>query len=330
MLVDDLQFILAHRGQPRLDVPALRQNPNFAAALDRLTDAAHQVAPELRLHRDDEYLPSSVEFFLGRVELGIWDRPSGSWDRVIPQVAVGAITTGSLLSQVHLDQRSGSEVLGVRRRTDWRLYILRARRPANIDRDSWKPFCEATRRGSPGPANFYVHIRRPADESDAIDLQYWFFYPYNGVMGSFPFTAEHEGDWEHATVRVDGAGTPRKVYFSAHDGEGSWYRVGPDSSVTLVGGSHPVVYSARHSHASYPIAGTIGRHGSSINLPDDVTSDDGLHIDTATQLRLIALEDAVFLGEEWVHFTGAWGRSASPYGPAFQASWIAEADRRRT
>jgi hypothetical protein len=173
-----------------------------------------------------------------------------------------------------------------------------------------------------------VHLRRPVDDSAALDIQYWFFYSYNGIMGHPPFTAEHEGDWEHVTVRVADNGQPFKMYYSAHDGEGSWYRLGPGSQVTLIDGSHPVVYSAYHSHASYPTAGRIVRHGAAIDLPDDRTAEGGPELDISQRLRLIALGDAVVREQEWVHFSGTWGRAASPFGPAFQASWNAEPEVR--
>ena len=210
------------------------------------------------------------------------------------------------------------------------MYIENAQRPAAFTARGWKDFCEATRQGLIEGAPCYVHLRRPVDDSAALDIQFWFFYAYNGIMGHPPFTAEHEGDWEHVTIRVADDGTPLKMYYSAHDGEGSWYRLGQGSQVTLARGSHPVVYSAYHSHASYPTAGVIARHGAAIDLPDDRTADGGPELDISQRIRLIAVGDAVVREQEWVHFSGTWGRAASPFGPAFQASWNAEPGVRHT
>ena len=327
MLLDDFALCLERAG-PYLNPDLSRQDTQLTAALNRLEIAARQVAPVLRLHPQDQYLPASVEFFLPRVELGIWDRPSGNSDRVLGAVRVGQVSFDALLGQERLGQRSMSSVLGVKRRTDWRLYIYGARKPSNVSAVNWNRFCEETRRGQIDSAACYVHIRRPVDDSGALDIQYWFFYPYNGRMGSPPFTAEHEGDWEHVTVRVTDDGHPFKAYYSAHDGEGSWYRVGPSSAVALVGGSHPIVYSAWHSHASYPRPEVIVREGS-IDLPDDVTADGGPEIDTSQRLRLLALADTTVQAQPWVRFSGSWGRASAPYGPAFQASWYAEPEVRR-
>ena len=328
MLLDDFALCLVRAG-PSLDPAFSREDVQLAAALNRLEMAARLVAPVLRLHPQDHYLPAPVEFFLPRVELGIWDRPSGDFDRVLGAVRVGQVSFEALLGQERLSQPSMSSVLGVKRRTDWRLYIYGARKPSNVSTSNWDKFCEETRRGQIDSAACYVHIRRPVDDSGALDIQYWLFYPYNGRMGSPPFTAEHEGDWEHVTIRVTDEGQPFKAYYSAHDGEGNWYRLGQGSTVTLVGGSHALVYSARHSHASYPVPGVIVREGSVISLPDDVTSDGGPEIDISQRLRLVALADITVLGQSWVRFSGSWGRASSPYGPAFQSSWYAEPEVRR-
>ena len=331
MLVDDFTRLLERRSGLLLDLAANLQDPQVAASLNSLEAIARQVAPVLRLHPDDRYRPAPIEFFLSRVELGSVDRSATDFEpRIVTQVRVGGVSIAALLSQNRFSQKSRSDVLGVKRRSDWRLYIERAQKPSTITPASWKEFCEATRQGLLDGAPCYVHLRRPVDDSAAIDIQYWLFYPFNGLMGTPPFSAEHEGDWEHVTVRVADDGQPLKVYYSAHDGEGSWYRLGQGSPVTLVGGSHPVVYSAYHSHASYPTAGLIVRHGSPIDLPDDRTANGGPEVDISQRLRLIALGDAVVREQEWVHFSGTWGRASSPYGPAFQASWNVEPDVRRT
>jgi len=329
MLVDDFADIMARGGGLLAGGTEPPGDGELSASLRRLETAARAVAPILRLHPDDRYRPAPIEFFLPRVELGIWDRPSGSFDRVLGQVYVGKISIDVLLTQERLGQRSASPVLGARRRSDWRVYINQARKPSRMPSAAWEKFCEETRLGLMDGAPCYVHLRRPVDDSDALDIQYWFFYPYNGVMGSPPFTAEHEGDWEHVTVRISDDGNPIKVYYSAHDGEGSWYRLGQGSPVTLLDGAHPVVYSAYHSHASYPTAGIIRRATAIADLPDDKTSDAGPLIRTAERLQLIAIGDVVVRGRSWVHFSGSWGRLASPYGPAFQASWYVEPDVRR-
>jgi hypothetical protein len=98
-----------------------------------------------------------------------------------------------------------------------------------------------------------------------VDLQYWFFYPYNGSIGGviapLGFSGAHEGDWEHVTVRISDYADPKKrkirgVFFAAHgSAEGAWMveqsnRPTDGSYSVLPGTTHPIVYAAYHSHAS--------------------------------------------------------------------------------
>jgi hypothetical protein len=107
-------------------------------------------------------------------------------------------------------------------------------------------FSDEVRAGSADPRDWvtYVHVYPRVD--GGINVQYWFFYPYNQA----PLFFDHEGDWEHITVELGAAGTPRAVYFSEHGNNNpgvyrSWERVRRT-------GDHPIVLSARGTHASYP------------------------------------------------------------------------------
>lgn len=124
------------------------------------------------------------------------------------------------------------------------------------------PTAAIARAGAPAPpappAPFPAEVRRGADPSDwttyvhafpradgGVMLQYWFFYPYNDGPGPF----DHEGDWEHATVRLDARGEPVGVYLARHEDNApgrfrAWSRVRRE-------GDHPIVLSARGTHATY-------------------------------------------------------------------------------
>jgi hypothetical protein len=102
------------------------------------------------------------------------------------------------------------------------------------------------------------------------EIQFWLFYPFNGpgrvevcLSGSeckdidLHESGRHYGDWEHVTL---GFFSPSRelvyVFMSAHEG-GHWF-LGSDVSTSLqFEGDHPVVYSAKYSHAHYA---TEGRH----------------------------------------------------------------------
>jgi hypothetical protein len=120
----------------------------------------------------------------------------------------------------------------------------------------------------------YAHVTSAADWSGGYDIQYWFFYAFNGpitfgmklqVLGDeaniapqVPPLGDHQGDWEYIIVRVDGNGNLRQVYCSQHSG-GIWYDAasppGAHNGYTLTADGHPIIYSAWNGHPSYPWAG---------------------------------------------------------------------------
>ena len=90
----------------------------------------------------------------------------------------------------------------------------------------------------------YTHVYR--NNIGGISIQYWFFYAYNDYIGS----ANHESDWEHITVQLNASQQPATLIYAAHyspktwqAGEVSWY------------GTHPQVWVADGSHASYASRG---------------------------------------------------------------------------
>lgn len=97
-----------------------------------------------------------------------------------------------------------------------------------------------------------------------IVCQYWFFYSFNNWRSGFSGVNEHEADWEQVTVYLDGTGLvgddgiprPRWVVFSAHDETGDdLRRRWDDPDLTLVDGSHPVVFAGAGSHSGAYLAG---------------------------------------------------------------------------
>jgi len=108
-------------------------------------------------------------------------------------------------------------------------------------------FTEAVRTGSGDPRDWvtYVHVYPRVD--GGLSVQYWFFYPYNHAP--LPFF-NHEGDWEHVTVELQPNGDPRGVSFAQHrNNDPGEYRSW--AAVRRLG-EHPIVLSARGTHASYP------------------------------------------------------------------------------
>jgi hypothetical protein len=141
----------------------------------------------------------------------------------------------------------------------------------------WLNIDPSLRAGHLQRAKTYVRVLPAGDLT--LDLQFWFFAPYNGpVKGKahvnvaipgypqppdtyyFPETVgRHTGDWEQVTLRferqqVTDGWTLASLFLSQHSG-GEW--VAATSPALAYSGTHPVVYAARDSHANYA---SIGEH----------------------------------------------------------------------
>jgi hypothetical protein len=90
----------------------------------------------------------------------------------------------------------------------------------------------------------YTHVYR--NTIGGISIQYWFFYPYNDFVAGF----NHESDWEHITVQLDAAQNPTTLIYAAHFSPKTWAA----NQVTWYG-THPQVWVADGSHASYASEG---------------------------------------------------------------------------
>jgi hypothetical protein len=283
-----------------------------------LDAALPRFAPEVRLHPDDPHRPSSVEWYLERTRLRRWRGLLRRDEELLP---VGRVTSGKL-GDYHNGQRDGTD-----------LYLDIPRGPDQHN----------TRRGfRPNDGQLsapcYVNARSAPDNSAAFDLQYWFFYPFNGREGR---RITHEGDWEHVTVRVTNDSEPRliAVYISAHgQNNGGW--AFPDNGVEVgpilqfASGGNPIVYSALGSHASYSSAGVYKQ---SWPKAGDRTSDRGPIWNTADDLVLVEINGQPPIASEdayaWLRFPGRWGAirrlawplaATGPFGPSHQRSWNAE------
>lgn len=287
-------------------------------------DAVRRFAPVVRLHRDEQFFPANVHWYLSRVRMR-QHRSVLRCRRVLlllpfcspiaPDVQLldlGQVTPGSLIAQQSRGQRSG---VG-RRKTDFFLEIWGS---DALQRE--------TQRGALDQAVVYAHLRPAPGGSPNYDIQYWFFYPFNGSIARFPplYQPQHEGDWEHVTVRV----TPDflaidSVFFASHKDNQGWR---PAADV-IFDGTHPRVYSALHSHASYARAGTHARR----NLPDDHTTEDGPVWEAWQRVVIVGEPERPTPGNEWLRYNGRWGQlgvaviggltvTDGPVGPAMQRWW---------
>ena len=152
-------------------------------------------------------------------------------------------------------------------------------------------------------------------------VQYWFYYAFNpGVWNN------HEGDWEMMQVQLSGT-SPTQVAFAQHHGGQRIPWDDPNAAFLPVAvqreGTHPKVYVALGSHASYlrPYQGHLGVSG-------DVVSDQGpVWRPGDYTLVNVGEQASPTPGNEWLQFAGRWGEfslpahvraEAGPPGPAFR------------
>lgn len=88
-----------------------------------------------------------------------------------------------------------------------------------------------------------------------VDAFWFYFYSFNlgpFVMGSGPY-GNHVGDWEHSLVRFYN-GEPVIVWMSAHGGGGAYHYNNLEKYELDT--KHPIIFSARGTHANYASVGT--------------------------------------------------------------------------
>lgn len=197
-----------------------------------------RTAPIWYLHDEEEYLPSSVDWFLRQATLVSRD---------------GTRTVlGTTAPEDNLPQQATWPV------------------PGDFDHaEQWLEVPESAYAGDLDSARSYVTIRRV--EPGFLDISHWFWYPANGCgtarLSTLAFdtvmvTQErvalttlgfHVSDWEKITIRVnESTNAVDSVYFAQHGG-GHWYR--PGESGLLTAGTRILVMASRNGHASYSIEG---------------------------------------------------------------------------
>ncbi|MFN8132591.1 MAG: hypothetical protein U0R70_13660 [Solirubrobacteraceae bacterium] len=178
--------------------------------------------------------------------------------------------------------------------------------------------------GGKAPAVTYAHIAREPGRP-GIAVQYWFFWYFN------EFNDLHEGDWEGMQVVFDEATTPAEALASGPDRIAVFQHAGGqvtdwDGGELETDGTHPVVYPAAGSHATYLDSGVYlgnGQGGS------------GLGCDNTAQPVRSVRPRAILMPDDpgrrspfaWLTFLGRWGQREAgynngPQGPITKQQWF--------
>ncbi len=172
------------------------------------------------------------------------------------------------------------------------------------------------------PAVTYAHIAREPNHSGFV-LQYWFYWYFN------QFNDLHEGDWEGMQISFEAETTrqalgeePSEIILFQHAGgeRAHW----SDPKVQKEG-THPIVYPAAGSHATFYDSAVYiqnGQHGSGVGC-DNTT-------EPLRELRprpVLLPDTAPEHGQfEWLSYDGRWGEKEKgfnngPTGPPTKTVW---------
>lgn len=180
----------------------------------------------------------------------------------------------------------------------------------------------ALRAAGGAPPLTYAHIARERGHSGLV-VQYWFFYYFN------QFNDIHEGDWEGMQIAFDAdtpgealARGPSEIALFQHGGgeKGAW-----DDDKVQKEGTHPVVYPAAGSHATFfddAVYVENGQGGSGLGC--DNTTEPLRRVDVRPVL--VPTDPRPGSRFEWLTYQGHWGEKEKSYnngptGPTTKGQW---------
>ena len=257
-------------------------------------------APEIRIHPEEKYYPMDPMEFIQtsrfRHHIGSkndrgWNKKEGEWIRSNSHALSYYDIPVSIISSYRLhDNGKNRRPRDKNRGKKFNVFIQPKNNPIGTH--------DPTRTI---PVFYYLKkkITRFSKRSCYL-LSYWFFYGYNDGWGK---RSNHQGDWEHITLVFSRRKKLHGIYMAAH-GKPTFY----NKNEIKFNHSHPIIYSAKGSHASYNEVGDFHTIGV------DKTSDGGYK--WKTWLHCLALNK-----QEWRHFAGAWGEvgtarsTTGPLGP---------------
>lgn len=272
-------------------------------------DIFHKFAPLVYIHSEEEYGPMNPMEFIRNSELRYRTRAGktqtvgrgnrnpkelakrlGIWG--IPYVREGKATTANTRP------RGSGNWYDTTRRWSRNWYIAyRGNARGNLSRTGH------------GPISSPVYYDYDSKEQS---ITYWFFYARSVPnLNNIPDEqGAHQGDWERAVVYLHCTSKGidlKSVKLHQHNGP-------PHEAQVAFSGDHPVVYSARGSHATYgQTSAALAAQGE--ELPDRDRTDLGRPWYTWEALRPVR-------AQPWYGFGGAWGDignlvgTTGPQGPS--------------
>lgn len=255
-----------------------------------------ELAPEVRLHPDDHTRPANVDWYLAKTSLRFSHPPCAD----LEVAGNGVATQETSSTQKHPTD-------------DW----ICAHGEFFLHPES-----DAVHDGMPDSSGWrmYAHVKKSVVVAGGFDVQFWFFYAYDFAKWGL----NHEGDWEHVTVSTDADGNFVSAWLAQHT-----YGTRHSRSDLVWNGTHPIVYSAIGTHASYPRAGDWPTHYPTMK---DHTADGGPVWKGWENVVDVGEKAHPKNGQSFIRYGGRWGGeglfggriqtgTTAPMTPTFQASW---------
>jgi len=266
-----------------------------------------EYAPEVRLHPNDWTRPANVDWYLDRTSLRFSHEHCPDHE----VLSAGEATQTTLSQQKHAT-------------TNFFCGHTSTIESSNDAHGEFflHPTSDDVHRGiADGSAwKMYAHVKKSAVASGGYDVQFWFFYAYD----FFKYGLNHEADWEHITVTTDANGKVVTVWYAQHD-----YGVRYERGDLAWSGTHPVVYSAIGTHASYATAGEFPTHWPT--MPDH-TANGGPVWRGWQNVVNVGEKHHPMKGQRFIEYGGRWGAeglfdarystgTAAPMTPTVQGAW---------
>ena len=322
-------------------------------------DPARDFAPLVHLHSRDEWLPMSAEDFIDNSILKWSNRPRCPDELMaagkrVPDKRLGDLDPAAL-GEGPAAYRRSPDAPDCDPDTDDPVSFLahELTRPYSatgrskrlpIQQGMFLDLVDAQRRGSravsrEGPQKLLRDVPVYVDRVDAkvgrrpgLRLTYWLFYGFSEPPGPHGLTRliSHEGDWERISVllrrgREPDQYVPISVRFHFHNEQRdlpwSAVKVASSTGPRPMAPTHPIVYSARGSHASFWRAGEYESEFNRGGRRHFAVDDEAIACPDCPQWQTWRLVRNV-RDEPWYGFGGAWGKvsgsgdTTGPLGPS--------------
>lgn len=289
-------------------------------------------APTYYCHPDERYYPDHVDEYLSHVQMRFHYNYLTD-DQILN---AGDVNQESLISQEHRNKDwLGNYTLELIRSTDPRDVYRNGGYFLEVPDDSADK--ESVYAGDLNSERFQIYAHAFRGDHNGIKIQYWVFFPYNEAPSVGGVKLNHEADWEHVTLTLNEDHSIRSIYYASHNNEGKSFTVNElsfsdgsgedsDSYDEEKGRTHPVVYLALGTHASFPTAGTQNRGW---YLPNDYTGKGKLYQGMGRTLNVGEWKHPLN-GQSFIDYTGLWGEigtniiSTGPKTPSQQSSWMSD------